>query len=109
MAEANCLLSAAAQVAGVNDNVSIRILHVLQGPLGKSAGFQLLKWVLIRNPAKFIEPSRRTPPTALDSVHECNIERRAINACLSARDDFHQAGKAFSRRSEQCPRARPSG
>src|SRR5204862_265421 len=44
----------------------------------------------------------------LDSVCKFDIERRAINACLPTRNYFHRPCDAFSPRSEQYPRARPS-
>jgi len=78
------LLSAAAKFAWVNDERSVRIFHVLQRALGETANCQFLNWVLIRNPAEFIETPSWTPPTAFDSMLQCDIERRTIHARLSA-------------------------
>jgi len=61
----------------------------LQGALSETANCQLLNWVLIWNPAEFIETPGRAPPTTLDSVLQSDVERRAIHAGLSARNNFH--------------------
>src|SRR6266481_1525609 len=87
-AEADCLLSAATKLAGVNNDSSIRIFHVLQRAFRETTGFQFLKRILIRNQAKFVKPSGGTPSAAFDSVLERDIERRAINACLPAGNYF---------------------
>jgi hypothetical protein len=88
-AEVDRLLGSSTQVAGVNDNGSIGILYVLQSSLGQSTVFQLLKWVTVRNSAEFIDASSRTPTAGFDSVLQRDIKRCAIDACLSARNDFH--------------------
>src|SRR5262249_44012140 len=86
--EAKGLLSAAAKFLRVNDNSSIRIFHVLQRAFGETAALQFLDWVVIRDLAEFIQPSSRTPSAALKPVPEPDVECGAINACLSARDNF---------------------
>ena len=49
---------------------------------------QFFDRITIGNSAKLIEPSRRTPTAALNSVFESSIERRAIDSRLSARNNF---------------------
>ena len=51
--------------------------------------FQFLDRITIRNPAKFIETAPGAPATAIDSMLQRCIKRRAINACLSAGNYFH--------------------
>ena len=79
-----CLFSASAQLARVNDDRPVRLLHILKSALHKSAVLQFHYGIAIRNSADFIEASRRTPTTAVDSVLQRSIERCAINARLSA-------------------------
>jgi hypothetical protein len=83
------LLRAASQLARINDDGPIGVFDVLQGSLGETAAFQLPHWIAIWNPPEFIKTSSWTPTAGLDSVLQRNIKRRAINACLSARNDFH--------------------
>src|SRR6202035_6069304 len=92
-AESDGLFRATAQLAGINDNDPRGILHVLQRPLAKSAGYQLLNWISIWNPPEFIEAPSGTPAATLDSVLKRNIERCAINASLPTRDYFHPASR----------------
>ena len=104
------MLSAATKLAGVNNDSSIRIFHVLQRAFCETTGCQFLKRILSRNQAKFVKPSGGTPPAAFDSVLERDIERCAINACLPAGNYLQRfrcgnwydlfASEAFSRRSE---------
>ena len=86
--EANGLLRSAAQLIEVNYHRAIRVLHILQGALGEAPFLQLIHGITIRNSPKLIESPRRTPTAAFDSVFQCGIERRAINPCLSAGNNF---------------------
>src|SRR5690242_17892613 len=70
--------------------------------------FQFPDWITIRTSAAFIQTTGRTPPAAIHSALERNIECGTINACLAARNYFHVRCGTFSRQSEQCPPVRPS-
>src|SRR6266496_66001 len=88
--EADCLLRPTTQLAGINDNGSIRVLYVLQSALGEAAAaFQLVDGISIRNPSEFIQASNRTPTARIDPVFQRNVERSAIDASLSAGNYFH--------------------
>src|SRR5439155_27123310 len=65
------------------------ILYVLQGPLRESASCHFLDWIVVRNPAAFIQPSSRTPSAALNSMFEGDVERHAIDPRLPNRNNFH--------------------
>ena len=86
--EANGLLGAAAQLIEVNYRRAVRVLHILKGALGEAPFFQLSHGITIRKSPKLIESPRWTPTAAFDSVFQCGIERRAINPCLSAGNNF---------------------
>jgi hypothetical protein len=105
--ELNRLLRAALELPGINDHCPVRILNVLQSALPEPAGRQFAQRITIWNSAEFVQTPRRTPATAFDPVAQRDVERRAINAGLSAGNDFHTP-KPLSRQWEQCPRAQPS-
>src|SRR5207248_9630436 len=88
-AEADCLLCAATQLAGINNDSSIRIFHVLQSALGKTAIDQFPHGISIRNPPEFIKASSWTPAATIDAVFQRHVERSAIDASLSAGNNFH--------------------
>src|SRR5204862_3258618 len=105
LAAFNCIFGPASQLVRIDNDRSVRIPDIRQRAFGKnvalfprSGGLQspflvfllyFLNRIVIRNPPKFIETTRWTLPTTLDSALKRNIERCAIHARLSARDQFH--------------------
>gem|GEM_PF-1784148 len=88
VAALNRIFGSAVQLIEVNYHRAIRVLHILQGALGEAPFLQLIHGITIWNSPKLIASPRRTPTAAFDSVFQCGIERRAINPCLSAGNNF---------------------
>jgi hypothetical protein len=88
-AKMNCLLSAAAQLVEVDNHRGVGIFDILHCAFDKTSVLQFFDRITIWNSAELIEATRRTPTAALNSVLERGIERRAINARLSAGNNFH--------------------
>ena len=66
---------------------SVTIAHVPLGPLRILAGRSLLEPVLRRDGAVFSKPAPRAPTPMRKVVFDGEVERRAIGARLTARDD----------------------
>ena len=90
-AKMDCLLSAAPQFVEVNNHRGVGIFNILHCAFDKTSALQLFDRITLGNSAEFIEPSRRTPTAAFNSVLEGSIERSAIDSRLPAGNNFQSS------------------